>query len=152
MSHSDEYLSLVQALDLAGISLVKCSAKRQGQADLDRDLDANFQLKSAHRIASTEIDFRFKFLCTISQDEAPVAEILATYVASFESAEGHNGDVEMVRQYAQDVAVMAVYPYYREFVQSTAARLDLPGFTMGLVKRGEIVLDEIGDGVSPDSE
>lgn len=135
-----DYAEFVQATDLVGIALVECSAQRTGGVDLDEPLDTTLTLESAQRVSDNELDYRFQFACSVAQGGTDVAAIGATFVASYANAMSDAVSEEFVLQFAQDVVIMAVYPYMREFAQSTAARLDIPNFTLGLVKRGELVI------------
>lgn len=145
-----EYEELVQALELVGIFLVECTAKRTGGTDSDKPLDTSMTLESAQRVSDSALDYRFGFSCMITQEGGDVANISATFVASYATEEPLEANEGIAQQFAQDVAVMAVYPYMREFAQSTAARLDLPNFTLGLVKRGEFVIE--GSATPPSDE
>lgn len=140
MNEDSTYHAFVRAIDLREISLVEGGAKRTGDIDPDQEIEAKLSLESAQRVAESEIDYKFKFVCEVSQAGGPIATISATYVASYGSEGRHEADEEIVLRFAQDVAIMAVYPYMREFAQSMAARLDIPKFTMGLIKRGELVI------------
>lgn len=137
---AQDYAEFVQETDLVGISLVEFSAKRSGGVDLNGALDTTLSLESAQRITAEELDYRFQFSCDIAQNDTDVATISATFVVSCANPRAAEIDEEFVLRFAQDVAVMAVYPYMRELAQSTAARLDLPNFTLNLVKRGELVI------------
>lgn len=136
-----EYEQFVHSLDLTGIYLVDCSAKRTGGASLTEPLETSLSLESAQRVAEDAFDYRFDFSCVVSQDGDEVARVSATYVASYATELTGGVSDALVQRFAQDVAIMAVYPYMREFAQSMAARLDLPNFTLGLVKRGELVIE-----------
>ncbi|HEY2120650.1 MAG TPA: hypothetical protein VGH37_15780 [Candidatus Acidoferrum sp.] len=60
----------------------------------------------------------------------PLLVIAATFLAEYEMAEGFNPSVEELNSFVHANAVFNCWPYWREYVHSTAARMNLPPLTL----------------------
>ena len=81
------------------------------------------------------------------------AKYVADAASQYRYPDDHEVSEEVARQFAEAVGVMAVYPYLRELVQTSSARLSLPPVTLPLMRQGEVNLspkDESVDLASAD--
>lgn len=60
----------------------------------------------------------------------PLLAITATFIAEYEMAEGFSPSSEELNAFVKANAVFNCWPYWREYVHSTAARMNLPPITM----------------------
>jgi len=60
----------------------------------------------------------------------PLLAIAATFIAEYEMAEGFNPSSEELHAFVNANAVFNCWPYWREYVHSTAARMNLPPLTL----------------------
>jgi hypothetical protein len=67
---------------------------------------------------------------TNASREQLLAEILATFVVKYAITEGDEEPAEELVQAFADNAVHHVWPYWREFIQATTARLRLPAIVV----------------------
>jgi preprotein translocase subunit SecB len=56
--------------------------------------------------------------------------ITATFIAEYEMAEGFSPSSEELNAFVNANAVFNCWPYWREYVHSTAARMNLPPLTL----------------------
>jgi hypothetical protein len=60
----------------------------------------------------------------------PLLAIAATFIAEYEMAEGFTPSTEDLNAFVNANAVFNCWPYWREYVHSTAARMNLPPLTL----------------------
>lgn len=60
----------------------------------------------------------------------PLLLIAATFIAEYEMAEGFNPSAEELNSFVHANALFNCWPYWREYVHSTAARMNLPPLTL----------------------
>jgi hypothetical protein len=65
-----------------------------------------------------------------SKTKSPLLSISATILAEYQLAEGFVPSLEERRAFLAANAVFNCWPYWREFVQSTAGRMNLPPLTL----------------------
>jgi hypothetical protein len=74
---------------------------------------------------------QFTFTATEKGSKSkPLLVIAATFVAEYEMAEGFNPLTEDLNAFVNANAVFNCWPYWREYVHSTAARMNLPPLTL----------------------
>jgi hypothetical protein len=77
----------------------------------------------------TTLQFDFKASEAKSKGK-PLLIIAATFIAEYEMAEGFNPPTEDLNAFVHANAVFNCWPYWREYVHSTAARMNLPPLTL----------------------
>jgi len=63
-------------------------------------------------------------------EDRPLVAIAATFIAEYEMAEGFNPSSKELNAFLKTNAVFNCWPYWREYVHSTAARMNLPPLTL----------------------
>ena len=134
---------LLQSSELVGITPYEISAKRAEQ-----DVKANegiepvwtWQVLEQHH--ATEMQCRFR--ATVEHPEA-------SYLVDFAAVYRFNQELEIqqatIQTFIEKVAVMAVYPFLREAIFTSACRLALGPPVLGLIRQGDFKLDH---DVTPD--
>ena len=135
--------TLVDNVDLAGVFMQECSAKRYSSEDFT---EAEVNVESSHKMTDNELMFKFTISCSPTSVEAQsIADLSVTHSAVFAgSIPAECKDENTINSFAEEVAFMAVYPYAREVLQSLGMRLDISGLTLGLFKRGDLQIDRPG--------
>lgn len=74
---------------------------------------------------------QFNFQATGAGSKArPLLVITATFVAEYEMADGLRPSTQDLKAFVNANAVFNCWPYWREYVHSTAARMNLPPLTL----------------------
>ena len=64
----------------------------------------------------------------------PLLVIECTWVLDYQLASGYRPTPEAVKAFKEGNAVFNCWPYFREYVQSTVSRMDLPPLTLPLLR------------------
>lgn len=81
-------------------------------------------------ILCTLIRFVFTAKEKNAKNKSPLVNISATILAEYQLAEGFAPSVQEQKAFLAANAVFNCWPYWREFVQSTAGRMNLPPLTL----------------------
>lgn len=128
--------------ELSGIRVHGFSAERIAGATPppdSEDAEQSIQVQIGQNPGLIEVRVRLELKTTAARYQVDAA-------SQFRFSEEHEVSEEIAREFAEGVGVMAVYPYLREFVQSSSARLSLPPITLPLLRQGEVNLSpEVSD-------
>ena len=117
--------------DLQQIALVSSAAKRvRDWAALQQPLrtDVHFEPASVH-LTENLASFKTEFAFTAVDSSSPAAEaikISCEFEASYELNNGYKPSPGEVQAFREGNAIVNCWPFFREFVQSTAVRMNLP--------------------------
>lgn len=142
VSTADGYTDWALSADLANVYLLEFRAARVGNVPEGSETEVNMEINVATKASDDGDDtesFRFDFRFRITAAEEEIARASAVYVTEFRVASPAPSE-EYKMRFVEDIAVMAAYPYAREFLQSSGQRLGLPGLTVGLLKRGAFTM------------
>jgi hypothetical protein len=64
------------------------------------------------------------------KSDRPLLVIAATFIAEYQMAEGFNPSPKELNAFMKTNAVFNCWPYWREYVNATAARMNLPHLTL----------------------
>lgn len=98
---------------------------------------------------------QFTFRATEKESRGkPLLVIAATFIAEYEMAEGFNPSSEDLNSFLHANAVFNCWPYWREYVHSTAARMNLPPLTLPFfrVRTPQSENKRLGSGTKPTKE
>jgi hypothetical protein len=117
--------------DLQQIALVSSTAMRVTDwAALKQPLRTDVQFEPASvRLTESLARFKSKFAFTAIDSSNPAAEaikISCEFEASYELNDGYKPSSGEVEAFQTGNAVVNCWPFFREFVQSTVVRMDLP--------------------------
>jgi hypothetical protein len=84
-----------------------------------------------HKQKTLRTIMQFKFSATEKKSKGkPLLVIAATFIAEYEMAEGFHPSDENLNAFVNTNAVFNCWPYWREYVHSTTARMNLPPLTL----------------------
>ncbi len=123
---------------LENVAMVDCVCTREGIKAIP-EMPGVVAIKLSYSATRTPDDAS-RLLCKIpieataaySEEEPPALVLRATFAASlrFPSPLPENVGDERVRNYIRDMTIFQVWPYWRQFVQSTTVRMSLPPMQM----------------------
>lgn len=136
--------ALVRRLNLAGITFDRTLGEIRDRVALDvsdgANVPARLTVTVSHHLDAYGITFRHEARVAIghkSEDndgEGAAAIIEASILVHFSSESELTPNPEVVRALGRTYSHRIMYPYLRELVQSTLARLGVAGATLGLLK------------------
>jgi hypothetical protein len=80
-----------------------------------------------------EVTFKIEVL-SAGDDEKPQAEVRATFELSYRIPSDESFSADALAAFARTNAVFNAWPYWREFVQATLARMLMPALTIPLFR------------------
>jgi hypothetical protein len=129
---------LVSALELSGVHYVEISARRVW--DRDADTEAAFEMAVQTRVDPTTFAQRFRLA---------MGHLVADYIVEVETIYTATSPItfkeEAGHEFIERVAVMAAYPFIREAVATSAARLEVEVPVLGLLRAGQFKLGAVSD-------
>ena len=129
----DSAAHLLDFVELTDIVIYELHGVRQEGQD-----EAQIEISVEERHDATSIEPRFRMVVTDS---------FATYTADVGTRYQANQPLELpkpvVKEFIERVAIMAAYPFIRESIATTAARMQLAVPVLGLLRSGSFSLDEI---------
>ncbi len=120
---------LLEFARLAGIQTYELRGERGDHEDTHGEVPAP---EVAIRVDETQLETRMRFELT-TVDALLVAAMSAVYTFS----EPIDLTAKVVEEFIERVAVMAVYPFIRESIVTTAQRLGVPPPVLGLLHAGK---------------
>lgn len=132
-----EFEKLLKAADLSGVQLTHCRAQLE---DSGAPETFSFELESATRVpdgaGDNKLEFRFRNSFSIKGDgDLALFSLEATWEIEFDLNGEHVDSGEVVRkEFLEKVATPVIWPYLREFIQSTSARFGFTEVTLPLNK------------------
>ena len=130
---------LVGLADLVGVRWYEVSGRRTEEGEPAGDppdrTDLNLVVLEHH--SPEQLEARFKATAT-----GPEADFTVDFSILYRFDEAIDPSAGVVRDFLEKVAVMAAWPFLREAVATTAARMELPVPVLGLMKQGGFSLDD----------
>ncbi|HYO18960.1 MAG TPA: hypothetical protein VES02_09895 [Dermatophilaceae bacterium] len=129
---------LVGLADPVGVRWYEVSGRRTEDGDPAAELPerADLDLVVLEHHSPEELEARFKATAT-----GPAADFTIDFSILYRFDEAIDPSAVVVRGFLEKVAVMAAWPFLREAVATTAARMELPVPVLGLMKQGAFSLD-----------
>lgn len=138
-SGSDEDVAAVRELlsrsSLSAIEYHELSAKWTGSRSDDDSTDIDVSINLQHRLADES--FGIRMTGTI---EVPFGEAQAAIAAVYEY-EGEPPALRTVLAFANEVAVMTLFPYLRESISTITAKVFGEPILLPILPRGEVGFD-----------
>lgn len=125
-------MDLLAIADLTGITTYAISGERHGDG-----AEHETEQEMAVAVREGELGFETRIRMTQTTPEAKlVADIGATYTLE------HPVDLApgVMNEFVERVGVMAIFPYLREAVSTTATRIGVPAPIYGLMRQGQVHL------------
>lgn len=134
----DDVRELLNRLDLKAIVYHEVVGRRKEEG---RDGEVEFNIAVKQR--STETIFEPRFLLKVDD---LTAEFVVDISTQYESPTPIVASSAISAEFVEKVAIMAVFPFLREALATTAARMELPVPVLGLIRAGQFQV-----AVEPDS-
>ena len=138
---SPEDVEAVQALiansQLHGIHYFEVSAKQSEMPeDSESATDGQFSVVVQQRVDETAFGVRLNATAAL-----PIGQASASVAGEYELLNGYSPSRRAVQLFANEVAVMTVFPYLREAVASVTGRVFGQPLHLPIVERGQIALE-----------
>lgn len=130
-----EFKGLVNHAELREINLHRVLAERLSSAWPD-GVTVNILPEWASEESAGRMVFRYTATCTLTANSEPVVHVETVYGVVY-SLSGEPPARSLVEAFANNVGLLAVYPYIRQSVQSRAQELGFNGLVLGLLRMGE---------------
>lgn len=137
-------------LEFAGLRLFE-SASKLGELKKDQLPGRGIQFLNVTTMISEDLEMihvnvRIKLDVSYDGDQTkePAMSVLASFVATYSVVEPFI-DKETVEKLVQQIALLNVWPYWREFVQTMTVRMGLPAFPVPLIYREKLIQEDCGD-------
>lgn len=128
---------LLQFADLVGVRFLEVRGTAKPEpGDEDAHSQVSFQVREIH--AEDRIEVRFK--AGVDHYQAVYEFEVATL---YKFSRPIDFDESLIRNFIEMVAIMAAFPYIREVLSTTAARLELDVPILGILRQGEFSMDEV---------
>jgi preprotein translocase subunit SecB len=95
--------------------------------------EINLDVSPSCRLDNTNLVYETDFTVNITSDGQEVAVLAARFAATFQIFEGFTADQSEYLAFGDVTVFMSMFPYLREYVHTTAARLGLNGVVLGLL-------------------
>lgn len=130
----DDLKNLVEKSDLRDIQFHELSAKLYDDPpEVDHEAsEADVDIKFQTRIG--EDDFGVRVSTTVGADTGTATAVVA---ADYDIDSQHLPDNELVTLFATEIAMMAVFPYIREGIQSATTRVFGSPLILPIMRRGD---------------
>lgn len=128
---------LLQHAELRGVQFLQVAGRLKENATDEDTAETDVRIQVAESREDDRIEVRF--LVTVSHQKAEFVVEVATRYSYDQPLDVSD---EVVREFIEKVAIMAAYPFVREGVATTSARLELDPPILGLLRQGEFQLGE----------
>jgi hypothetical protein len=140
-------LRQTKKLALQDIRLVESHSKLGRMKDVlppeaSQTVGVNIQMNPAAKAVIVVVSIKVVCLYEDSQEADPPVMISANFGLSYTFSKPISR--KLLGQLAQQVALLNVWPYWREFVQSISLRMGLPAFPVPLMNFGTLGMREPG--------
>jgi preprotein translocase subunit SecB len=140
----DKILRGTGKLNLRGIQLAQCASNigelKPGKLpdSGSRTIQAQLMLHENGKEAAVVFQFKLEMTYEGEESKPPAVSIFASYVVNYEVVETFSNQ-QKLKEFLEKVAMLNVWPYWREFVQSMTTRMGLPPFPEPLIYMHELL-------------
>lgn len=134
---------LIERSELASVECHELSARwtgNRGERDHEQSIEMELQLQ--HRIGDGEFGYRM-----VGNIETGIGDVTAAVAVTY-NLEGDIPDLRTIFGFGNEVAVMVLFPYYREAVSSITAKVFGQPILLPVATRGTIAF-ELDDAPEP---
>ncbi|GAA2540754.1 hypothetical protein GCM10009860_21940 [Microbacterium mitrae] len=132
----DSTAELVEHVSLSQIRVYETGSRAKSYDDLEASA-VNFNLGYAERTEGRELEDRFRFVVETPSTDY-LFELGAIYTLDLDAEIPQDVRID----FAERVGFMALFPYLREYLTSSAARLNRPGPLLDFVRPGDMKITE----------
>lgn len=129
----EEYKDIIDKLEIINISLIEAQIKFDKEL-MEKDLKLDIKEKVKHSQDDYNVEFDFQYsLKGKSQDmDGTALTINAKYHIIYRKEISFKIKDEFFEPFVRFVLKMMIWTYYREYVQNTVTRMNLPPLTLPL--------------------
>lgn len=131
-SDLDSVRGVIDAATLRDIQFYEVSARRN-EGELEEDQAGNVTIEVQQRFGEGDFGVRLS-----AQVVVPAGEIVASVAAEYDLTEGYQPSKRALAIFANEVAVMTVFPYLREAVATASAKVFGRPVHLPVIQRGQI--------------
>ena len=142
---ADELKRLIAEVEIEGVRLVEATAETKVRSPADTgavDLLVNRTAEISERQDSKTFFVMAKMRAQLVPEQAkeePRVSIETSFELQYRLPEGFRADPDTLTTFAQTNGIYNAWPYWREFVQSTFARMGLPPVVLPLLRAREVM-------------
>lgn len=142
---ADELKRLIAEVEIEGVRLVEATAETKVRSPADTgavDLLVNRTAEISERQDSKTFFVMAKMRAQLVPEQAkeePLVSIETSFELQYRLPEGFRADPDTLTTFAQTNGIYNAWPYWREFVQSTFARMGLPPVVLPLLRAREVM-------------
>lgn len=130
------YMEIERIRLLQGIFEVLPDGTSPNEEPLQTRVATRVELKD--RLLESKVQFEFRARAPIAGDQPPVVHVVATYLLVYRIRHDVEPSQEALTAFSQINAVYNAWGYWREFLQTALQRLEMPPFTLPLVRVGQV--------------
>lgn len=125
---------LIQRSQLRSVDFHEVAARRVPfEGDVPEQEDANVSIQLEHRMSASDFGIRMVGSVTNSTKDVRIA-----VAAEYEMTDGETPSERTVLMFANEVAVMSLFPYFREGVSSVSSKVFNEPILLPTIERGMI--------------
>ena len=142
---ADELKRLIAEVEIEGVRLVEATAETKVRSPADTgavDLLVNRTAEISERQDNKTFFVVAKIGTQLVPEQAkeePLVSIETSFELQYRLPEGFRVDPDALTTFAQTNGIYNAWPYWREFVQSTFARMGLPPVVLPLLRAREVM-------------
>ena len=123
----DDYQSLLKSIELEDISLRNLTLKTDDE-QFGKEYKLSIKPKASHEMDGDAITFYYKFtlMAKAPEKEKPAIRIVPEYKITYTKNSKTPVDPEFFEIFPEASLKFIIWPYFRELVQNTIARMNLP--------------------------
>ncbi|MDH6577568.1 hypothetical protein [Kitasatospora sp. MAP5-34] len=127
-----DLVPVLQRAELLSVHALELHATRSSG---DHPTKITWSMESGMAPSDESVDYKYDAKCVLTDDdESPIAELYVAVLAHYSLADGPPISDAVLNAFGNVITTPAVFPYLRQYLQDMAARIGLPGFTLGLLK------------------
>jgi preprotein translocase subunit SecB len=131
-----DYLEIIKEIELESISLIDCSAQLNPE-QVNPNMKVSIQEKSSFkRLNDDRIDIFHTYKMDVRAEEASKSFVFLNAKFKVELAHASKMTDDAFDIYSHHSLPVLTIPYFREFVNSITARMNISPITLPFVKRG----------------
>ena len=142
---ADELKRLIAEVEIEGVCLVKANAETRVRSPADTGT-VDLLVNRTAELSERQEDGTFFVVATIraqlvpeEEKEEPLVSVETSFELQYRLPEGFRVGPDTLTTFAETNGVYNAWPYWREFVQSTFARMGLPPVVLPLLRAREVM-------------
>ena len=142
---ADELKRLIAEVEIEGVRLVEANAETKVRSPADTGA-VDLLVNRTAEISERQDNGTFFVVAKIETQlvaehakEEPLVSVETSFELQYRLPEGFRADPDTLTTFAETNGIYNAWPYWREFVQSTFARMGLPPVVLPLLRAREVM-------------